>query len=146
MSPEPAVICAEIGIGSLINWYDDRHGMEFAYLFFDNDEPFIKSIRRRWEKAVSPKRLVTNELFWGRIANVQPVMMRDTPAIQAADVVAWSFTRRLRNMLGDEWATLADTLLGNRSGVRGILTNTQFDPITEEIMRTRYPRRLRWTP
>src|ERR1700693_3061758 len=103
---DPAVICAEVGIGNLLNWYTDRYGLELACLFFDQNEPFIKSIRSRWLKAMRPNRMVTDELFWGRIEDVEPVSMQDTPGIQAADIVAWAFTRRLRNSAGDRWASL----------------------------------------
>jgi hypothetical protein len=138
---DPAVICAENGIGRLLKWYDDRHPLELAHLFYDQNEPFIRSIRRRWLKVVGNKKLVTDELFWGRIANVQPVCMHDTPGIQAADVVAWAFTRRIRNEGGDPWANLANTMIGSRQGA-GILTCTQLDPITEEIMRSKYSKKF----
>jgi hypothetical protein len=137
---DAAVICAEVGVGNLFKWFDRTQQLEMAYLFYDQNEPFIRSIRRNWLKFNNPNKLVTDELFWGRIANVQPVRMQDTPGVQAADVLAWAFTRRLRNAPGDRWSTLADLLLGNRQHV-GILTNTQIDPITEGIMRTRYPKK-----
>jgi hypothetical protein len=102
---DPAVICAEIGIGALFTWYRNMHRLEMAHLFYDQDEPFISSIRRRWLDVHKSNHLVTDQLFWGTIANVQPVDMRDTPAIQAADMVAWSATRRLRYSLAeDKWA------------------------------------------
>jgi hypothetical protein len=113
---DPAVICAEIGIGQLLTRYRDTHSLEMAHLFYDQDEPFIGSIRKRWrERVVMPNKLVTNELFWGSIASVQPVDMRDTPGIQAADMVGWSVTRRLRYGLAeDKWAPLANSLIGTR--------------------------------
>ena len=137
---KPAVICAENGVGYLLNWYTERHELELAHLFYDQGEPFIRSIRTRWLNEEQKKSRIKDP-FWGRIANVQPLNMRDTPAIQAADVVAWAFTRRLRNQPGDKWATLADTLIGNRTR-RGLLTASQLDPITEDIMRTKYHKTL----
>lgn len=136
---DPAIICAENGLGRLLEWYTDKHGIELSYLFYDQNEPFIRSIRRRWQRAVPQRKLVTGDLFWGRIAGVLPVAMERTPGIQAADVIAWAFTRKLRNVPNDEWATLSDRLIGNRQK-RGILTSTQLDPITEDIMRSKYPK------
>ena len=136
---KPAVICAETGIGSLLEWYIERHDVELAHLFFDQGEPFIRSIRGRWLQEDRPKRKVKHA-FWGMLANVEPVSMKDTPAVQAADILAWAFARRLRNTPGDEWATFADILIGNRLR-RGALTNTQLDPITEDILRDKYPKK-----
>jgi hypothetical protein len=139
---DPAVICAENGVGRLLNWYTETHRFELACLFYDQNEPFIKSIRTRWlrheEKLKKAK--VTSDLVWGRIAKVEPVTMRTTPPIQACDVIAWSVTRRLAPKgSNDQWATLADLLVGSRNK-RGILTNSQLDPITEAIMRQKNPK------
>ena len=136
----PAVICAENGIGRLLHWYLDHHKVELAHLFYDQGESFIKSVRTRWLSEEEKKRKVKHP-FWGMIANVQPLNMRDTPAIQAADLVAWAFTRRLRSDPGDDWSTLADTLIGNRKR-NGLLTAAQLDPITEKVMRSKYPKRI----
>jgi hypothetical protein len=119
----PSVVCAHLGLGKLLEWYTARHSLEVSHLFYDQNEPFIRPIRREWLKSINPKKRIVDDLFWGRIANVQPVLMKDTPGIQAADVIAWSFARRLRNQPNDEWSTLATTLVGNRRQ-RGILTCT----------------------
>jgi len=138
--PDPAVVCAEIGLGGLMDLYLQKHDIELAHLFYDQKEPFIRSIRRKFLKfqEENPQR-ITTDLMWGIIANVQPVSMRDTPGIQAADVVAWAFTRRLRNAEGDKWTTLANNLLGTRE-YRGILTNMQCDPMDEAYLRRAYPK------
>lgn len=137
----PAVICAEIGLGNLLGWYTEKHMVETAYVFYDQNEPFIKSIRTRWLKheALIRKRRIITDLVWGSIGDVQDVNMRTSPQIQASDVIAWSFTRRLAHP-HSKWGELATFLLGKR-GTRGALTNTQLDPITEEIMRAKNPRR-----
>ena len=137
--PKPAVICAEIGLGALLHWYTEKHEIELAHLFYDRNERFIKSIRDRWLRAVPPKnkKLVTNELFWGRIANIQDVSMHDEPGVQAADLLAWSMTRKLRNAPGDKWARLADSLVGKK-GQRGWLTAAQLSPINETLLRQQY--------
>ena len=45
--PKPAVVCAEIGLKHLFSWYVNTHKFELAYLFYDQGEPFIRSIRTR---------------------------------------------------------------------------------------------------
>jgi uncharacterized protein DUF3800 len=132
---DPAVICAEIGLGHLLTWYRNTHGPERAHLFYDQNEPFIRSIRRRW-LIFNGKKSLPNA-FWESIANVQPVRMQDTPAIQAADMVAWAVTRRLRDVPDDKWARLANSLIETRK-YSGILPTTQLDPIDESMMRAKY--------
>ena len=134
----PAVLAAEIGIGNLFAWYRQHHGMAMAHLFYDTNEPFIRSIRTRWRQYNDPGK-VTDQLFWGTIATIQPIEMRATPPMQAADMIAWATTRRLRNHPNDQWSHLADTLIGTRHHP-GILTATQLDPITETIMRAKHPK------
>ncbi len=65
----PAVICAENGLGKLLTWYAERHKVELAYVFYDQNEPFIKSIRTRWlrHKHKMRNRLVTDDLVWGAL-------------------------------------------------------------------------------
>jgi Protein of unknown function (DUF3800) len=139
---DPAVICAEIGLGNLISWYREKHGIEMADLFYDQGEPFIRSIKQEWQKHEDRKQRVTDDLFWGLIGNVMPVRMTDTPGIQASDMVAWATTRRLLNLPNDKWHTLANTLIGMRGPGKtvfsGVLTATQLDPIDETVMRNNY--------
>ena len=135
------MICAEEGIFHLLKWrMDRRNDVELAHLFYDQNEPFIRSITTRWLQHEKGKNKVKSNLFWGLIADVKSLNMRDTRAIQAADILAWAFTRRLRNTPGDRWSMLATKLIGNRT-TRGALTATQLDPITEQIMRIRYRQR-----
>ena len=137
--PDPSVICAEFCLYHLLTRFYRAHDIELAYLFYDQDEPFIKSIRSRWRKHNDPKKLIVGDSFWGRLANIQPVDMRDTPAIQVADMVAWAATRRILNLPDDKWAPLANSLVGTRH-CDGILPFTQVDPITEDEIRRRYPK------
>lgn len=132
---DPAVICAENGLGLLLSWYLNTHGSEKAYLFYDRSEPFIKSIESRWREFTSPRNRHKNT-FWNNIADVVPVTMDDKPGIQAADVVAWAVTRKLRGT-PEKWTGLADILIGTRDS-DGILPTTQIDPITEQLMRSKY--------
>lgn len=136
--PKPAVICAELGLAQLLAWFYADHPFQLAYAFYDQNEPFIKSIRSRWLVEENNKRKIKTP-FLGMIANIVPANMKETPGIQAADILAWAFIRKLRGAPGDKWAGLADNLLGNRER-RGLLTACQIDPITEDVMRVKYPK------
>lgn len=134
--PDPSVICAEFCLYHLLRRYDEKHQLEKAHLFYDQDEPFIQSIRSRWRSHRTTHEVGVN-LFWDRIANVQPADMRDTPQIQLADMVAWGTTRRITRIPDDNWARLADSLVGTRQQ-NGILPFVQVDPISEDQIRKRY--------
>ena len=123
---EPEIICAETGVGNSISWYDRTHALEMVYLFFDQGEPYMHTIRRRWLQYDDPGKLVTDQLFWGRIANIQPMIAKNTPAIQAADLIAWAVSRRHRDEPEDDWARLANLLVG-RWEQPGILTATRLE-------------------
>jgi hypothetical protein len=91
---EPVVFLTHVCIHQAFLWYAEEHpeSLERAYVFFDQNEPFIYRFREAWLKHTM-KTIATP--FWGLIANVQPVDMRNTPAIQAADMLAWGRTRSL---------------------------------------------------
>jgi hypothetical protein len=135
--PDPSVVCAEFCIYHPLGRYVDNNGLELAYLFYDQDEPYISSIRSRWNE--HRKKLISDNIFWGSVANVQPVDMRATPPIQIADMLAWAATRRILNLPTDKWSRLANSLVGTRQ-YGGILHCTQVDPITEDEIRRRYPK------
>jgi Protein of unknown function (DUF3800) len=93
---EPGKICAELCIAKTFKWYFQNHKdeLECAYIFFDQGEPFISSIRRIWAERHNPKSLVAADA-WGLIRNVLPVDMRDVPPVQAADMLVWAHSRGL---------------------------------------------------
>ena len=95
--PDPVEICSNVCVGSSFLWYFQEHSddVEMAYMFFDQGEPFMNGIRNLWLKRHRPLNQVSLEPFWGLIANVQPLDMRDSPSVQAADLVAWSISRGL---------------------------------------------------
>lgn len=136
---DPAAICAEIGMGALIQWYRDTHPFEMAYLFYDQDEQFISSIRSSWLIYDKQRKQRLAHPFWGTIANVRPVSMHDTPGIQAADIVAWSVTRRLRyGGTDDKWAPLANSLIGAPPDLPYVILPSEQLVIDESLMRSKY--------
>jgi len=101
------VICAENGLGRLLTWYTDKYDIDLAHVFYDQNESFIKSIRTRWHQheARLRKTGVASDLVCGRIANVADVNMRTTAPVQAADMIACGFTRRLA-LPGSSWSEI----------------------------------------
>jgi hypothetical protein len=97
MPPDPIALLAKLCIDGAFSWYFKEHpqGIEVAYVFFDQNEPYISEFRRQWLKRSSSSKMVLQDPFWGLIANVTPMNMRNTPPIQAADMLAWARTRSL---------------------------------------------------
>jgi hypothetical protein len=113
--PDPVVICAEFCMGAAFDWYVKTHGhqLELAYVHFDTGERFIGSIRRKWKEHVTSKQRIVLNPFWGLIADIPEVDMRNTPAVQAADIIAWAITRNLSAKVRHH-KYLAEILVGTR--------------------------------
>jgi hypothetical protein len=95
--PEPQIVCTQSCIKGAFDWYFQKHPkeVEAAYIFFDRGEPFMHELSQEWRRKEKVRKLVSNEPFWGLIRNIQSVNMRDTPPIQAADMIAWAGSRSL---------------------------------------------------
>lgn len=93
---DPHLICAECCIGTAFSWLFDNYpeGVEAAYIYFDQNENFMHDFRQRWLLERKGRRLLITKTFWGLIADVGALDMRHTPALQAADMLAWATTRR----------------------------------------------------
>lgn len=68
-------------------------GANFFHLVFDQNEPFIKHVRQRQRNKVAQRFL---EPVTERITSVTESDMRVTPALQLADIFAWSYSHKLR--------------------------------------------------
>ena len=53
------------------------------------------NIVQEWRRKFNPNKPITIDPFWGMIANILQVEMVREPAVQAADIYAWSKTRSL---------------------------------------------------
>jgi Protein of unknown function (DUF3800) len=93
---DPYIICAECCIGAAFSWSFDNHpeGVEPAYIYFDQNEPFMHDFRQRWLRERKRQRPVITNAFWGLIAQVNALDMRHEPALQAADMLAWATSRK----------------------------------------------------
>lgn len=94
--PEPHDTCSHCCIGKSFSWYYDANpqGIETAYVYFDQNERFMHPFRQRWQKENKGQRLVIKNAFWGLIADVGELDMRNSPALQASDLLAWAASRR----------------------------------------------------
>ena len=94
--PDPHLICAECCIGTAFSWCFDNHPdcLEPAYIYFDQNERFMHHFRQPWLREKKRETPVTTNAFWGLIEDVGALNMRDTPALQAADMLAWATSRR----------------------------------------------------
>jgi hypothetical protein len=97
-SPEHICVTYCLGV-SLV-----RHQAKFpedttTALFFDRGEPFYGHIRNLWNR----KALRSNST-WASIVQIGEVDTRRSPALQAADLIAWSLNRAAAdNTFAQEW-------------------------------------------
>lgn len=127
--PAAPTICAHSCLKAAFDWYFMSHKLEAAYVFYDRDESFFGQVRQEWLKRADPrKRLVSGDI-WGLLANVEDVNMRDTPAVQAADLIAWGHNRELSDH-ERPWRYLAGM-------VRKIIPLSSWK-LDESVMREKY--------
>lgn len=100
---DPPTLCARMVCAFSMQWQLDRKRLlEQVYLFFDRGEAFIKPLKDEWlAKRTPPWTLATDpgKRIWDLISNIQDADMELTPALQAADMVAWATSRDLANKL-----------------------------------------------
>ena len=96
---DPVDIITSLCLDSAIKWYCAEHpdNIERLYVFFDQNEPHIKTLRDKWLQRRAAPGQVTVDPMVDLIANILPLDMRDNPPIQAADLFAWARTRGLSN-------------------------------------------------
>jgi hypothetical protein len=101
---DPIEICNEYCPYSVLAWYVTKYPgvIHSAHYFFDKDEPFQEAFREKWseekERRISPGGA---DMFWSLIKSVASAAMRSTPALQAADLLAWA-TNRILSKAPDE--------------------------------------------
>ena len=59
-------------------------------IFYDRGEQFLRHIDHLWRGGTTSK-----HPFWQLVNTVAPAKMRETPPLQAADMIAWSSNRLL---------------------------------------------------
>jgi hypothetical protein len=68
-------------------------------MFFDRGDPFLNVLMQQWNNREIKQRYP----WWELVRTIAPVAMEDSPAVQAADVLAWSHNR-LKTIGPTGWA------------------------------------------
>jgi hypothetical protein len=93
---DPITICNDFCPFAVLAWYHGYYPgiIHSAHFFFDTDEPFKAPFEDRWRQEtgnfLDPTAL---REVWGVIKTVATANMRDKPALQAADLLAWASNR-----------------------------------------------------
>jgi hypothetical protein len=79
---------------TVLNWFWVKWPgvIDSAHFVFDQGEPFKEPFEKRWNKEKSFS-LKATDYFWTLLKTVTTTDMRDTPGLQAADLVAWAANR-----------------------------------------------------
>lgn len=83
---------------SVLAWYATEYPglMQTLHCFFDRDEPFKPAFEKLWERKRGQVLNVTgSEMFWQMVHPPAALDFRHTPALQAADMLAWASNRML---------------------------------------------------
>lgn len=92
----PHYICGHWCIAKAFGWYYDTwpDRLEVGYVYFDRGEQFMHPFRQRWLQENKTQKFVKTNTFWGGIAEVEALDATETPALQAADFIAWAESRK----------------------------------------------------
>jgi len=83
---------------TVLSWYVTKYPgvIQHLHFFFDQGEPFKEGFEQLW---TSNKNNVLGshgaDIFWSLLKTISSADMRDHPALQAADMLAWSVNRGL---------------------------------------------------
>jgi hypothetical protein len=88
----PADTVASACVRKMSEWYFNHYkGLDFeAHYYFDQNEPFEEIIKAKWNRARSEQ---NPKYQWASIAYVGSAVMRKTPGLQIADMIAWATNR-----------------------------------------------------
>lgn len=89
---DATVLCATQSVAQVIA-RGAVMGVDFYYLTFDQNEPFVGHILDRQNNRKARKHL---EPITGRISQIAQADMRDVPALQMADLFAWCYSHKKR--------------------------------------------------
>jgi len=94
-------ICSSFCAGYALAWsldFAESYFKDGASLYFDQNEPFRGSIvnRRRHKR-------LRNTGVWQKLVHVGEVNMKVVPAVQMADLLAWSINARYEGSIRGDW-------------------------------------------
>jgi len=130
---DPIDICNEFCPFSVLAWYavDYPVLLHSAHYFFDIEEPFKTPFEERWKEEKANQFDITGmREWWSVIKTVTTADMRDKPAMQAADLLAWSTNR---NYAGD-----SDSAFKHCEPVMKTIIPSSWLVLNEEELRNRY--------
>lgn len=123
----PTDLVANTCTDRIMQWYFleyKGHDLE-AHYYFDQGEPFEEIIKAKWERETERHRRTGQYNVWCHISHIGPALMRKTPGLQVADMLAWATNRHeikipqryqdfvlgLRYLVPSQWNIWNETLL-----------------------------------
>ena len=92
----PVDICNECCVERMMHWYlfEYKGGFDVeASYYFDQGEPFEPVFRAKWNRELVRASELNEYTIWSHIKHVGEAIMRDTPGLQVADMLAWANNR-----------------------------------------------------
>ncbi len=99
--PPVAQLCANLSFGKMMTWYGDFPDFIISAvdICFDQGDPFLGVLTRQKQSRQSER----TRPVWDLVRTIEPANMRSEPALQAADMLAWSHNR-LKTLGDSGWA------------------------------------------
>jgi len=94
--PDYYELCSYFCPEQILKWYLNNFAERFPeelHFYFDQNERHKGVFEKKWNRGKKSGRGLLNH--WHLIRSVNTADMRDTPALQLADVLAWGHNRRL---------------------------------------------------
>jgi hypothetical protein len=127
----PADLLAASCTERIMQWYFFEYkGLDLeAHYYFDQNEPFEPIIKAKWESETARyKSTGFGYTIWSHISHMGPAVMRKTPGLQVADMLAWATNRHevkipqrydnfvigLRSLVPSQWAIIDEAQLRKR--------------------------------
>jgi hypothetical protein len=98
--PPPDRLCARLVFPHVMNWHAELPGLEIGRMeaYFDRNEKFMRHIEPDWRSKKTRKK----HPQWELVSSISQASMKNIPALQMTDVVAWG---RNRLTSGSHWET-----------------------------------------
>jgi len=122
----PADLVASACVRKMTEWYlTEYKGLDFeAHYYFDQNEPFEEIIKAKWNRARAEQ---DPKYQWAHISHIGSAVMRKTPGLQIADMMAWATNRHevkipqrydtfvigMRHLIPSMWVTVGEQQLRN---------------------------------
>ncbi len=107
--PLPERLCARLVFPKAYEWYSSFPDpiLDSIDVFFDRNERFMGHIAGDWNNKKTQK----TPPIWGLVRTIAPADMRQTPPLQAADMLAWARNRMAVVERNDKFSQLARDIL-----------------------------------